>query len=283
MPVCVAFVRREVLRRGLPARDFAPDSRFGGTRWEPPDFEALASDWALSIRGRVAGQLAQPSCTPDHIANLARVSVRQFLLRQQRQSPRSDLVAAVNQVLPEFPQLLARDSSSAERRKPNFPFPWQSERERSSRSRFVTCGEVRAALTLIRSSQPCGWTKYQIIRVLADWSGASAHAGVSLDSGDLPEPAAADSEPPEAELQARELARTLLARLTGEEQELLRHFVIPNALGRVTLQEAAGKLGIGRSTLHDRANRLWNKLSQIGFEGELGRGAVAAFLDEIGT
>lgn len=281
-PVCYELVRREVLRRNLPARDYAPSSQFGGTDWTTDDFTELTGEWVCLIRGDRAVRLLGKGRTSAHVANSARRSAYHFVVGKMRRTARQDVWAALRDVLPEFGGLTVGPSTS-DWQVPETPFPWQETRERSAHQRAITSIEVRAALELIQSQQPSGWSHETLFQCLVMWTALPDSKEHSIDASALDLPAANDTAAADSALIGREAARTLLRKLTENEKVVLCGFIIPNGLGYLGLEQAATALGVRKSTLHDRAGRLLQKLASLEQEHvhELDAAARKAFLDEI--
>ena len=281
-PVCYELVRREVRWRKLPARDFAPSSQFGGTDWTMDDFTELAGEWVCLIRGDRAARLLGNERTAAHVANFARRSVYHFVVGKMRASPRQDIWNALRDVLPEFPGL-TEGKSAFDWKTPETTFPWRESRQLSARQRVVTSDEVRAALEVLQSDQPSGWSRENLLQCLVMWTDLPDAEEQSLDELMVEPKAARQTSAPDSRLIGREVAQTLLGKLDYDERAVLRGFIIPNGLGRLGLEQAATLLGVSKSTLHDRAGRMRQKLATLeqGGVARLDTAAREAFLDEI--
>ena len=283
-PVCYELVRCEVMRRNLPARDYAPSSRFGGTNWTVDDFTEMADEWISLIRGERARRLAGGDRAIAHVANAARRSFYNFALGQARTTPRRDLWAALKEAMPDFISLTS-GKPCPDRTVPNVQFPWQQTMERSARQRAVTASEVRAALQILQAQQPIGWSVDGLFDCIASWTGLAGTGEQSLDAIDRGDPSANEhqTEAVDSASIGREAAQALLRELDGDERAILRGFIVPNGLGTVVLEQAAKSLGTSKSTLHDRAVRLKAKLASTehGEVATMDAAARRAFLDEI--
>lgn len=284
-PVCYELVRSEILRRRLPAKVFGPSSQFGGSDWTVDDFTELASEWIIFVRGKRAQRLMPQGRSAVHVANGVRVSIRNFVLDQCRQSPQSDLWAALKEIIAEYPTLRT-GAPCASPAPPDQPFPWQRETARtSSRQRVVTAPEVRAALAIVQQRQPEGWTFDGLFNYLAAWSGVEKAGEQSLDAmNSFHEPIIKTYlGGAESAVLGRKTARMLLGQLDERERAILRGFIIPNGLGKIGLEEAARTLGMAKSTLDERARRLKTKLASIEFDDVVTRDSEArrAFFSEI--
>jgi len=284
--LCRPLIESEVRRRRLPAKLYAPSSS-GGSDWTEGDFDGLAADWVCAIRGAKAARLLHDKENASHVANAARLSIYRFTLGQVKAGPSDDLWNALTDVIGEFPSLIS-DGPDHEPRSPHEPFPWQTT-ERSARQRAVSADEVRDAINIIIRLRPHGWSKETLFNALLRWAGLDHQRNLSLNfegddgqdmSGSLPDNLA---ELADSRMIGEEVAKEFLATLAESEIDLLRVFIIPNGLGRMTLSDAAGRLGISTSTLHDRAKRLKDKLNTIQVDGvtELGPKAQEAFLSTL--
>lgn len=283
-PVCYELVRREVTRRSLPARDYAPSSRFGGTDWTVDDFTGLAGDWIVFIRGERARRLVGEGRAAAHVANAARRSIYNLALGQARTTPQRDLWAALREALPVYPSLTTGDASP-DPAIPASAFPWQQAKERTARQRAVTTPEVRAALRIVQEQRPTGWSVEGLFNCLSSWAGLTGANEQSLDAMGIWEPPTNEARTGAVDSASigREAARALLRELDEGERTVLRGFVVPNGLGTVGLEQAAASLGMSKSTLHDRAARLKAKLAstEYGKVATMDAAARRAFLDEI--
>ena len=284
--VCFAIVQQEVLSRRLYSRDYAPSSRFGGSEWNKDDFSELTADWIIHVRGARASRIARAGRSASHIANSARLSAYHFVLGQLRRSPQSDLRASLVDAVSEFPELLQPGYAEDLGAVPVDPFPFiRRDPSQSARHRSVSTSEVRDALEILSDKYPRGWDLRTLYRVLAEWSGVGGDFEISLEGSGLPESAARDTERggPDSELIGRDAARAVLAVLDDQERQILCRYILPNAVGEATLEQAAGELGVSKSTLYDRAKRLVDHLGTLRSEGifSLDPAAKKAFIGEI--
>lgn len=257
-PLTIQLVRAEMSRRKLPASRFGPSSQFGGTTWTEDDLQELAAEWICHIRGKRAVRLALLSGGDSHIANAARRTVYHVALNQQKADANKDLADSLREALPNFTSLVS-GRRSAERLVPLDSFPWQTN-QRSDRQRYVSVPEVRAALRIIVNLRSDGWTVKSLLDCLTAWIGLS-------ESGnqDFFDPKDEKFESAESIQIGRETASSLLSQLEPTEAEILRKYIIPNGLGEIGIEEAAKRLGMKRSTLHDRAKRLSEKLATLDY------------------
>lgn len=280
-PVCYKLVRREITRRNLPARDYAP---VGSSNWTVDDFTALADEWLVQISGDRARKLLGTDRTNAHVANAARRSIYHLVLEHAKTTPRRDLWAALQEALPDFISMTTGDPRP-DWTEPNKPFPWQQREQRSARRRAVTKNEVYAALTILQSQQPSGWTSENLFTCLESWTEIAGTIEQSLDGLSGREPSTSDYQigAPDSDSIGRDVAQSLLRKLDKNERAVLRGFLVPNGLGDITLEQAAKDLGIAKSTLHDRAERLKTKLASMEHADAIAMDAASrqAFFDEI--
>lgn len=268
---CLQLVVQTIAQHNLPASQYAPQSRFGGNRWADEDFAAIAHEWCAEMIGDEATAVLGCGLTDRHIANLTKQSIRQFVVDQVKASPKRDLYNSFKEALKENMVLLDGEARE-ELRIPETPFPKQ-RKELNSRQRSYSVPEVQEALQIIASQFPSGWTKETLFDCLLKWTGVDDCVGHSLDIESDDGGSAVSSlvdetrtSAPEAFLKGIEAAKAILGKFSNSDCKLIREYLVPNKLGLVILEDAAANLGISKSTLSVRSNRLWEQIKAFEFK-----------------
>lgn len=293
-PVSFRVVRGVVRSHRLSVK-FAPTSRYGGADWSDDDFEELAADWIIRMRGSKAAQLVREAPVVvghressaelseaqrnKRIADSTRKSVYYYVLSQRQCSPATDLYCSISEAVKEkeFTDLLNPSIAASQvDRLPEAAFPWNRDKPPSERRRYVSVTEVREALNIVRRYSPDGWTVRRIFDLFLRWAAIPQPWEVPLQILSNFEPHSPSSDPSlNTEAQGAHVAERILAKLktwmTAEEIVLFQAYYVPKHLGiHLTLEQLSARMHLPRSTLHDRIKRLESHLSETDLLSALG-------------